>query len=128
MRPGSEPSAMLADLTERSHEFRRRAEELQVQIAEISESVTSEDRRVTVTVGAGGVMHSIRVEPDGNTATANQLVTSVMRAYRKGCTRAGERSADLVERNTPGSPVADFMRAAVPPEPDEDQPDAERSR
>lgn len=122
MQPGSDPQAFTRQLAEKSADLRRRAEQLQAELARISESVTSADRTVTVTVGAGGIMRALEVEPAGLRATPSQWSTAVMRAYAEGCRRVGLQAAELVERHTPGSPAVAMMRAAVPPE------DQEQSR
>jgi hypothetical protein len=46
-------------------DLRQPAKPLRVELAAISEKVTSPDRFVTVTVGAGGVLHGIKIEPAG---------------------------------------------------------------
>jgi hypothetical protein len=102
-------------------DLRQRAEALRTELAEISESVTSPDRAVTVTVGAGGIMRAIKIEPAGQRATPMQWSDAVMRAYAQGCRLVGERAAALVERHTPGTPAVALMREAVPPPPEAEQ-------
>lgn len=121
MQPGIDPRRLTKDMEARSAELRRRAEALQVQLAEISESVTSPDRVVTVTVGAGGVMRRIQIESAGQRATPTQWADAVMKAYAKGCRLVGERAAELLEEHTPGSPVVALMRDAVPPPPADEE-------
>lgn len=113
-------AAALREMTEKTAQLRQQAEQLRLEIAKISETVTSPTRLVSVTVGAGGVMQGIRVEAAGQRATATQISEAIMRAYGAGCRAAGERSAELVERFSPRSPVAQFMRESLPPA-DEDE-------
>ena len=120
MQPGSGPQDYTRQLAAKSAELRQRAEALQAELARIVASVTSPDRTVTVTVGAGGVMRGIAIEQAGLRATPTQWSSAVMRAYAEACRRVGEQAAELVERHTPGSPAVAMMRAAVPPE-DEEQ-------
>jgi DNA-binding protein YbaB len=108
-------------LRARSAELRRRAEALRADLAKVSESVTSPDRLVTVTVGAGGVMREIKVESAGQRANPTQWADAVMRAYAQGCRVVGEKAAALVEQHTPGTPAAQLMREAVPPPPEGEQ-------
>jgi hypothetical protein len=96
-------------------DLRQRAELLRAELAAISEKVTSPDRLVTVTVGAGGVLHGITIESAGQRANPSQWADAVMRAYAQGCRVVGERAAALVERHTPGTPAVRLMREAVPP-------------
>lgn len=125
MQPGLDPRSITRDIEARSAELRQRAMAIQAELARLQESVTSPDRIVTVTVGAGGVMRGIKVEPTGLRATPTQWADAVMKAYAQGCRIVGERAAELMERHTPGSPVVAMMRDALPPEPDED---SERGR
>lgn len=121
MQADFDPASMTDQLRARSAELRQRAEALRAELATVSETVTSPDRRVTVTVGAGGILRSIRVESAGQRATPTQWAEAVMRAYATGCRVVGERAAALVERHTPGTPAAELMREAVPPVPDGEQ-------
>jgi YbaB/EbfC DNA-binding family protein len=119
VEPGSDPLDMLRSLQARSAQLRERAEALQAELAKISESVTSPDRRVTVTVGAGGIMRGLRVEPGGAPPNPSQWAAAVMKAYQQGCRLVGERAGDLMEKHTPGSPAVQLMREAIPPDPDD---------
>lgn len=98
--------------------LRERAERLQSQLAELSETVTSADRLVSVTVGAGGIMRSIRLESGGQSADPAKLLNAVMKAYAAGCRQVGQRAADLMSQHAPGSPAVEMMRDAIPPEPE----------
>ena len=118
MQPGLDPQSFTRDLEARSADLRRRAEALQAQLAKITESVTSADRMVTVTVGAGGIMRDITIESAGLRATPTQWSDAVLKAYAQGCRLVGERAADLMQQHTPGSPVVELMREAVPPAPE----------
>lgn len=119
MDPGSDPLGVLRSLKARSAEMRERAEALQAELAKISESVTSADRTVTVTGGAGGIMRGLRVEPAGERVSSTQCASAALKAYQQGCRIVGERAADLMQRHAPGSPAVQMMREAVPPDPDE---------
>jgi DNA-binding protein YbaB len=122
VQPGLDPQSFGAHMREKSLQLRARAEALRTELAAVSETVTSPDRLVTVTVGAGGVLRGIAIEPAGLRATPSQWSAAVMRAYGQGCRAVGERAAELVESHTPGSPAATMMREALPPEVD-DEPD-----
>jgi DNA-binding protein YbaB len=119
VEPGQDPLAGIRGLQARSAQLRERAEVLQVELAKISESVTSPDRIVTVTVGAGGIMRAVRVEPAGSRANPTHWAASVMKAYQQGCRLVGEQASELMQRHAPGSPAVQMMRDAIPPDPDE---------
>ncbi|MEP7180219.1 MAG: YbaB/EbfC family nucleoid-associated protein [Pseudonocardiales bacterium] len=120
MEPGPDPIRVLRSLQTRSADVRERAEALQAELAKISESVTSADRTVTVTVGAGGIMRGLVVEPGGERVRPTQWASAVLKAYQQGCRIVGERAAELMQRHAPGSPAVQMMRDAVPPDPDEE--------
>lgn len=114
-QPLGDPGILLREITEKSKQMRERAEAMRAELAEVLVSVTSPDRLVSVTVGAGGIMRRIAVEPAGQRATAQQVAAAVMKAYGEACRQAGQRSADIVERFTPNSPAVAMMRDSVPP-------------
>lgn len=116
----ADPSGILRTLQERSAELRTRAEALQRELAAIEVAVTAPDRSVTVTVGAGGVLRGIAVDPRGARATPARWSQAVMRAYAQACREVGERAAALVQQHSPGSPAVQLMRDAIPPDPDAD--------
>lgn len=113
--PLNDPATLIRGITERSKQMRERAEAMQAELAAVLEEVTSRDRVVTVTVGAGGILRNTKVESGGQRATPQQVATAVMSAYAEGCRRAGERAAQIVGRYTPGSPIVEVMRESVPP-------------
>jgi len=115
-QPLGDPGILIREVTERSKQLRERAEAMRAELAEVLEKVTSRDRAVTVTVGAGGIMRGITVESGGHRSSPQHLVESVMKAYAEGCRRAGERAAEIVERYTPNSPAVAMMRSSLPPE------------
>jgi hypothetical protein len=121
MRPGTgpavDPSGMIREISDKSRELRRRAEDLASQLAKISETVTLPDRGVTVTVGAGGIMRNLKFEHSALRDDPARVAEAVMKAYQKGCHIVGEQAADLVQAQTPRSPIPQMMRAAVPPDP-----------
>ena len=118
MRPGADPREIVRGIQERSADLRHRAEALQRQLAALEVAVTAPDRSVTVTVGAGGILRSIAVEPSGTRAAPAQWSQAVMQAYAQACRAVAERAADLVQQHTPGSPAVRLMRDAIPPDPD----------
>jgi DNA-binding protein YbaB len=114
-QPLGDPGILLREITEKSKQLREQAEAMRAELADVLVSVTSPDRAVSVTVGAGGIMRGIKVESGGLRATPTQLTDAVMRAYGEACRQAGQRSADIVERYTPNSPAVAMMRDSVPP-------------
>lgn len=110
--------AFLHNLTARSGELRARAEQMQTELAAILETARSRDGLASVTVGAGGIMRNLVVEPAGSRATPQQLAASIMVAYQQGCRAAAEKAAAIMQRHAPGSPAVAMMRDAIPPDPE----------
>jgi hypothetical protein len=65
------------------------------------DSATSPDGAVTVIVGAGGALNDVTFHPKAAELSLLELRTSVLSAYRLGCTRAATRSADAAETAEP---------------------------
>lgn len=118
-QPLGDPSILLREVTEKSKKLREQAEAMRAELADVLEKVTSRDRAVTVTVGAGGIMRGITVESGGHRSSPQHLVDSIMKAYGEASRRAGEKAADIVARYTPNSPAVAMMRNSVPPGEDE---------
>jgi DNA-binding protein YbaB len=98
------------------------AREAAGQLNQIAVTVTSRNRAVTVTVGSGGVLKSIKPGPAGNDVSAAHLCTAVMEAYAKASRQAAEEASALMERVTGrDTQVMQMMRAAMPPDPEEQE-------
>jgi DNA-binding protein YbaB len=115
----SGPDPFLRNLSMRSSQLRERAEQLQAELATIIETVKSRDGNASVTVGAGGIMRGLVVEPAGTRATPDQLAHSIMTAYAQACRRIAEQAAEIMQRHAPGSPAVTMMREAIPPDPED---------
>lgn len=97
-----------------------RAREAAGQLNQIAVSVSSRSRAVTVTVGSGGVLKSIKPGPAGNDVSATQLCAAVMEAYAKASRQAAEEASALMLQVTGrDTQVMQTMRAAMPPDPEE---------
>jgi DNA-binding protein YbaB len=117
----SGPDPFLRNLSMRSSQLRERAEQMQAELAKITETVKSRDGNASVTVGAGGIMRGLAIEPAGTRAKPEQLSRSIMIAYQQACRRAAEQGAEIMQRHAPGSPAVTMMREAIPPDPEEDE-------
>ena len=122
MQPVDPARSALDQLQERTSELRVRAEQMQTELAAVSETVESGDGIATVTVGAGGILRDLRIG-GGSAATPERIRAAIMSAYGQGCRSVGRRAADITERFAPGSPAVAMMRAAVPPDPEQDESD-----
>jgi len=111
----------IRELNEKMAAMAGQAREAAEQLNQIAVTVTSRNRAVTLTVGSGGVLRSIRPGPAGNNVSAAQLCTAVMEAYAKASREAAEEASVLMQRVTGrDTQVMQTMRAAMPPDPEED--------
>ncbi|HEY9473657.1 MAG TPA: YbaB/EbfC family nucleoid-associated protein [Mycobacteriales bacterium] len=105
---------------ERFARMRERAEDVRDRLAQ--NSVTAADGRgvVTVTVGSGGVMQSIRFSPRATQMRPSELSAVIMRTYGRACREAAEQSQQILGGLVGAdSPTVRLMRDAVPADPDE---------
>lgn len=117
---GMDPEALLREQTERFARMRERAEGVRDQLAR--NSVTATDGRgvVTVTVGSGGVMQSIRFGPRASQTPLSELSAVIMRTYGRACREAAGQSQQILgELVGADSPTVRLMQDAVPPDQDE---------
>jgi DNA-binding protein YbaB len=112
----------LEQQAQRYAKMREGAERVKQQLAESTATVTSPNGAVTVTVGSGGVMRSLRFGQRAEGLPLAQLSASIMAAYGTACRRAAEQSVEIVsELVGPDSPTLQLMRDAIPPDPDEQE-------
>jgi DNA-binding protein YbaB len=99
------------------------AREAAEQLNQIAVSATSRNRAVTVTVGSGGILKSVKPGPAAAGASAAHLCSAVMEAYGQASRQAAEEASALMQRVTgKDTQVMQMMRAAMPQDPDEEQP------
>jgi DNA-binding protein YbaB len=112
--------AYIYEQTERFARMREQAEHARAQL-ELNTVTLSADGVVTITVGSGGVMQSIKFGPRAQQLQPAQLSSTVMHTYGRACRQAAERSQQIVgELVGSNSPTLQLMRDAVPPEDDDD--------
>jgi DNA-binding protein YbaB len=112
----------LEQQAQRYAKMREDAERVKQQLADSTATVTSPNGAVTVTVGSGGVMRSLRFGPRAEGLPLAQLSSSIMAAYGKACRHAAEQGVEIVsELVGPDSPTLQLMRAAIPPDPDQEE-------
>jgi DNA-binding protein YbaB len=126
VEPGTGADALLARLRVTSAKLAERAEVAQAELAAVKAVVRSRDGVATVTVGAGGVMRGLQLTTNGARASDAQVSRSVMTAYQQGCRQVAEQAAAIMARHAPGSPAVAMMRDAIPPDPDEENPEERR--
>jgi DNA-binding protein YbaB len=98
-----------------------KAEQAKRDLAEASATASSKDQAVTVTVGAGGVMQSLRFGPRAERMPMTALASSIMTTYTTACRDVAERAASIVESITgEGSDTSAMLRAAIPEDPEDE--------
>jgi DNA-binding protein YbaB len=112
---------------ERFAAMRERAEQVQRDLAGTDATVSSQDQSVTITVGAGGIMKSLRFGPRADRLPMATLASTIMTTYTHACRDVAGQAADLVESLTGGtSTTSALMREAIPADPDDDGSDRRR--
>lgn len=112
----------LEQQAQRYGKMREDAERVKQQLAESTATVTSPNGAVTVTVGSGGVMRSLRFGQRAEGVPLAHLSSSIMAAYGKACRQAAEQGVEIVsELVGPDSPTLQLMRDAIPPDPDQEE-------
>lgn len=109
----------MREQTVRFTKMREDAERVKQELAESTATSTSPNGAVTVTVGSGGVMRSLRFGARAENVPLAQLSSSIMAAYGKACREAAERGVTIMSQLVgEDSPSLQLMRDAIPPEPD----------
>lgn len=113
----------LADLQRQGQEMQQRSEQLQADMAELSESASSPDGSVQVTVGGNGALRDLQIGPQAMSKTGPQLAAEVMRLSATAQSAAAKRVMSMVEPLA-GADAMEAMRSYLPPEL-EDEPEPE---
>jgi len=109
--------------------LRENAERVKQELAESTATVSSANGAVTVTVGAGGVMRSIRFGSRAEGVPLAKLSSSIMTAYGKACRQAAEQGVEIMSQLVGAdSPSLQLMRDAIPPDPGDDEDDGKGDR
>ncbi len=94
-----------------------RAREAGEQLNRILVEATSRNRAVTVAVGSGGILKSVRPGPAGGQQSAANLCAAVMEAYGQASRQAAAEASALIERVTGRDTRAmQLLRESMPPE------------
>jgi DNA-binding protein YbaB len=116
-----DPDSYVREQSARFAQLREQAEQVRAQLAQNTVTISDGDSIVTMTVGAGGVMQSIKFGPRANQLQPAQLSAAVMRTYGQACRQAAARSQQIIgELVGAESPTLQLMRDAVPPDSDDD--------
>jgi DNA-binding protein YbaB len=116
-----DPDSYVREQSAHFAQLREQAEQARAQLAQNTVTISDGDSIVTITVGAGGVMQSIKFGPRANQLQPAQLSAAVMRTYGQACRQAAARSQQIIgELVGAESPTLQLMRDAVPPDPDDD--------
>ncbi len=111
----------MREQAERYTKLRADAERVKQELAESTATASSPNGAVTVTVGSGGVMRSIRFGPRADKVPLAQLSSSIMAAYGKACREAAEQGVAIMSQLVgEDSPSLQLMRNAIPPDPEGD--------
>jgi DNA-binding protein YbaB len=116
-----DPDSYVREQSAQFAQLREQAEQARAQLTQNTVTISDGDSIVTITVGAGGVMQSIKFGPRADQLQPAQLAAAVMRTYGHACRQAAARSQQIIgELVGAESPTLQLMRDAVPPDSDDD--------
>lgn len=108
---------------DRFRELRERGEQARAQLAAAQASARSRTGSVTVTVGAGGVLHGLQLAEPARKLPLGKLAEDIMAAYRQAAREVAEQGVEIMSGLVgPDSPTLQLMRNAIPddlPSPEE---------
>ncbi|MGH4022487.1 MAG: YbaB/EbfC family nucleoid-associated protein [Pseudonocardiaceae bacterium] len=102
------------DMVQRSREFGE-------QLREVSETVSSRDGAVTVTVSPSGALQDLQFSPRVGEMSHVQLSALVMETVRGAQARVAHKVVELVEPLAGGGEAMTFLRGELPPLPDQNE-------
>jgi len=107
---------------DRFRELRERGERVRAQLADAHATARSNSGAVTVTVGAGGVLHELRLAEPARKLPLGKLAEEIMAAYRQAAREVAEQGVEIMGTLVgPDSPTLQLMRDAIAPEPSEQE-------
>ncbi|MGH4012709.1 MAG: YbaB/EbfC family nucleoid-associated protein [Pseudonocardiaceae bacterium] len=121
-----DPQQWLRDYQARGEAMVRRSQEFQEQLQAVSETATSRDGAVTVTVGPSGALQNLAFAPRSRQLSEAELAQLTLQTTREAQNRVAHRIAALVEPVSGDGAALAFLRGQLPPL-DDDQP-ADRDR
>lgn len=110
-----DPQHWLRDYQARGEAMVRRSQEFQEQLQDISETATSRDGAVTVTVNPGGALQDLAFSPRIRQLPEAELAQLTLRMAREAQDRVAHRIAALVEPVSGDGTALAFLRSQLPP-------------
>ena len=103
---------------ERFRELRERGEHVRTQLATAQATARSTSGSVTVTVGAGGVLHQVQLNEPARKLPLGKLSEDIMAAYRAAAREVAEQGVEIMSALVgPDSPTLQLLRDAAPVDP-----------
>lgn len=117
-----DPQQWLRDYQARGEAMVRRSQEFQQQLQEVSETATSRDGAVTVTVSPSGALQNVVFSPRIRDLSEADLAQLTLQMAREAQNRVAHRIAALIEPVSGDGAALAFLRGQLPPL-DDDQRD-----
>ena len=115
--PADLPPELRAQV-ERFRELRERGEQVRAQLAAAQATARSTSGSVTVTVGAGGVLHQVQLGEAARKLPLGKLSEDIMAAYRAAAREVAEQGVEIMSTLVgPNSPTLQLLRDAAPADP-----------
>jgi DNA-binding protein YbaB len=119
--PLADLAPQLREQVNRYRELRERGERARQELAEVRATVRSSTGAVTVTVGAGGVLHGVDVSEQARKLAPAKLSVEIMTTYRRAAQDVAEKGVEIMSALVgPDSPTLQLIRDAIPAEPEAD--------
>lgn len=110
-----DPQQWLRDYRAQGEAMVRRSQQFQAQLQEVSETATSHDGTVTVTVSPSGALQHLSFSPRIRELPEAELAQLTLQTAREAQNRVAHRVADLVEPASGDGEALAFLRGRLPP-------------
>jgi DNA-binding protein YbaB len=110
-----DPQQWLRDYQARGEAMVRRSQQFQQQLHDVSETATSGDGSVTVTVSPSGALQNLSFSPRIRQLSEAELAQLTLQLAREAQNRVAHRVAELVEPASGQGDALAFLRGQLPP-------------
>lgn len=110
----------LTDLQRQGEEMVRQSRQAQQELAELTETAVSQDRTVTVAVGANGALRQLVIDDRAMRGSGAELAATIMRLAGSAQAAAARRAVEVVEPFA-GQTGMEFLRSQLPEDGDQDE-------
>ncbi|HEY2765481.1 MAG TPA: YbaB/EbfC family nucleoid-associated protein [Pseudonocardiaceae bacterium] len=110
-----DPQQWLRDYQAKGEAMVRRSQQFQQQLHDVSETATSDDGAVTVTVSPSGALQNLSFSSRIRQLSETELAQLILQTAREAQNRVAHRVAELVEPVSGEGEALAFLRGQLPP-------------